>query len=342
MRGVFVAVLAAWMWQVAWTRPARADPPLGAPAAHPGFHRPGHVPGRPLTHRFHGWAGELGHRSSTCWFVELPQVQWFTLSGYGLGGIPYYGHYGSGLFSLGDYSVAYWPGLYPWGVWVYDGPFLYGGPLVYPPVILPAETLFGPAAVRRFMGVEPPGLAAAFNRMPRAGEGPAGEPAQQPAAAGARELPPHAKETAQRLVGIGDRYFAQHRYAEALDRYRRAAQAVRGLAEPWFRQGFALVALGRYEAAAKAFRTGLRLDAGWPRSGFSLQGLYGDAAAMEEHLEALAQTARLQPEDADLLFLVGVFLYFSGQQDRSEVFFRRAEQLAQGDKAHLRAFLERQ
>ncbi len=207
--------------------------------------------------------------------------------------------------------------------------------------ILPAETLFGPVAVQRFMGVVPPALPPPAAAAPRAEGEARAEAGQQPPAAAGPEVPAHARQTAQRLVGIGDSYFAQQKYAEALDRYRRAAQAGRAMAEPWFRQGFALLALGRYEAAARAFRTGLKLDARWPTLGFSLQRLYGDAAAMDAHLEALAQAAEVQPENPDLLFLVGVFLYFSGQTDRSEPFFQRAEQLARGDKSHLRAFLDR-
>lgn len=290
----------------------------------------------------HGLGSGLRARTTVWWLVDLPRVRWFSLSGYGMGGIPYYGpYYGTGLFSLSDYGLAYCPGIYPSGLWVYDGPYLYGAPLVYPPVIVPAETLFGPAAVQRFMGVAPQALPVAPRIAPReegeAGAG-AGQPPQPPPS---REVPRYAKETAQRLVGIGDGYFAREKYAEALDRYRRAAQAGRGMAEPLFRQGFALMALGRYEAAAKAFRSGLKVDTEWPNSGFSLQRLYGDAAAMGGHLEAVAQVAELQPDNADLLFLVGVFLYFSGQPDRSEPFFRRAEQLTRGDKSHLRAFLDR-
>lgn len=343
MRGLWLAGLLGCVWQADGGLWARADPPprgtLGGQAA---FHGRGHAHDHWHAHRGHG----LGRVSTVWWFVDVPRTRWLTRSGYSLGSIPYIPYYGGGLFSLSDYGGAYfYPGIYPCVPWVYE-PFLYGGPVVYPPVIMPGEILFGPAAVQRFMGVGPPAMPAP-SVVPRAegglrGEGRAradqaqGEPAPRP------ETPAHAKETAERLLGIGDGYFAQEKYAEALDRYRRAAQAARGLADPWFRQGFALLALGRYDAAAKAFRTALRLDARWVGSGFALQRLYGNAAAMDAHLEALAQTAELQPENPELLFLVGVFLYFSGQPDRSEPFFQRAEQLTRGDKSHLRAFLDRQ
>ncbi len=351
MRGLFVAILVAWVCQAVCTAGAWADPPPpGAQRGNPAFH--GHLHGRGVGHPFH--TIRPIHRGSVAWWaIDLPRWRWFSLSSYGaggvpcyVGGVPYYlggiPYYGSGIFALGDYGLLYSPGIYPAVPWIYDGVFLYGGPVVYPPVILPAETLFGPAAVRRFMGIEPAAPRGIANLPPRVEEAPGGEAAKPPAAVPAHEVPPHAKMAAERLLGIGDSYFAQEKYGEALDRYRRAAQAARGLAEPWFRQGFALVAQERYEAAARAFRTGLRLDARWPGSGFSLHRLYGNAAALETHLEALAQAAELQPDSADLLFLVGVLLYFSGQQDRSEPFFQRAEQLTRGDKSHLRAFLRHQ
>lgn len=342
MRGLWLSGWLVLVGVTGWSPWSRADPPpRAAQGAHAAVHRHGHPHGHGLGHPGHH-LGAVRGRSTVWWLLDLPRTRWYSLSVYGLGGIPYYRpYYGSGLFSLEDYGLAYCPGAYPWGPWVYGGPYLYGGPVVYPPVILPAETLFGPSAVQRFMGVRPPVVPTAPIVGPPVEGGPRAEPAPSPQNAFRPEVPLWAKEAVQRLVGVGDGYFAREKYAEALDRYRRAAQAGRSMAEPWFRQSFALLALGRYEAAAKAVRSGLKLDAGWPGSGFSLQRLYGNAAAMDAHLESLAHAAELQPENPDLLFLVGVFLYFSGQAERSEAFFQRAEQLTRGDKSHLRAFLDR-
>ena len=53
----------------------------------------------------------------------------------------------------------------------------------------------------------------------------------------------------------------------------------------------------------------------------------------------LEEVAQEQP-DADLFFLIGVYLHFDGEQDRAGKFFRRASALSGTDNAHLIAFLK--
>ncbi len=112
------------------------------------------------------------------------------------------------------------------------------------------------------------------------------------------------------------------------------------MAEGYFHKTFALVALGRYSQAAKLLKRGLALDSSWPKSGFKLSDLYDrNALAKNAHVDALAKAANADPRDADLLFLLGVWLYFDGQQQRTAPFFQRAAQLADGP--HIRAFQEK-
>jgi len=161
----------------------------------------------------------------------------------------------------------------------------------------------------------------------------------------ARMLPrraahPQVLARAWKFIGFGDAHFADQRYVDALDRYRKAAQAAPQLADAYFRQGLVHAALGRYPSAMKAIRRGLALEPKWPRSGFRLEELYGDDdAAKDAHLEALAQAAEENPHDADLLFLVGVYLQFDGQAERATPFFQRAAQLAGPEASHIQAFL---
>ena len=143
-----------------------------------------------------------------------------------------------------------------------------------------------------------------------------------------------------RLIGQGDPQFIRRRYAEALDRYKQAAQTAPRLATAAFRQGWALIALGRYELAVEAFKRGLDIDPHWARSNFRLFELYGpNRKDKSAHIDALAQAAIDRPDNGDLLFLVGVFLFFDEQPGRAGPFFERAAALIPGDKAHLAGFL---
>jgi Flp pilus assembly protein TadD len=244
---------------------------------------------------------------------------------------PYYSYYGYG------YGSGYYP-------YAYSYPYYYGGPFWIPPVVMPAETLYGPQATMRFMGVD--NLSRSANNMyvPRTGSTtPAVERPSKPASArgtGAKSL-----ASAQDYMRFGDTKFADRKYAEASQRYRKATQIAPQLADPWFRQGFAQAAIGdkdpkRYELAAVAIRRGLELKPEWPKSNFRVSELYGgDDQAKTDHIEALAKAAEAQPNNGDLMFLLGVHLYFDGRPDRAAPFFKRAAELAAGDRSHLRPFL---
>ena len=244
---------------------------------------------------------------------------------------PYYSYYGYG------YGTDYYP-------YAYSYPYYYGGPFWIPPVVLPAETLYGPQATMRFMGVDRLSRPANSTYVPRTGSTtPAVERPSKPASArgtGAKSL-----ASAQEYIGIGDAKFAGGKYAEASQRYRKATQIAPQLADPWFRQGFAQAAIGdtdpkHYELAAVAIRRGLELKPEWPKSNFRISELYGgDDQAKTDHIEALAKAAEAQPNNGDLMFLVGVHLYFDGRPDRAAPFFKRAAEVSAGDKSYLRPFL---
>ena len=229
----------------------------------------------------------------------------------------------------------------------YHDPYGYDYPYVYPyrrpryyawPVFLPAETLYGPEAVKRFMGF------GGVNR-PRVNIA-AAPPVAGPVGAGPVDARPDllaaeakALATAQKYIGYGDTHFRKGKYADAYLRYRRAVREAPDLADGHFRKGYGLIARGNYDLAAGAFKRGLALDPAWPDSGFSSRQLYGNNdAAKKVHLDALAKAAEKAPDDHDLMFLLGVLLHFDGQPDRATLFFRQAALLNHGDDAHLRAF----
>lgn len=175
--------------------------------------------------------------------------------------------------------------------------------------------------------------------------GPSTDPAVPPSRPEREERPAAQRGTnrdslalAGKFIGYGDNHFAAQRYNEANQRYKTAAGVAPGLAEACFRQGFALTAMGRYELAIKAFKRGLDLDPAWAASGFRIDTLYRDnEMAKKSHLDALAKATSGEQLDPDMLFLLGVLLYFDGQSERAAPFFQRANQLA--NSPYLTGFL---
>jgi len=261
---------------------------------------------------------------------------------------PYYPRYG-GVYRDPYYHDPYYDNYdYRYG-YPHRRPRYYRGP-----VFLPAETLYGPGAVQRFMGgggvsvprvqvIVPPVAVAAPVAAPVAG--PFAAPvADQVAVAddvrpGLLAAETKALATAQKYIGFGDLHFRNEKYTDAYLRYRRAVREAPDLAEGYFREGYGLIARGNYDLAARAIKRGLALDPAWPDSGFSSRQLYGaNDMAKQAHLDALAHAAEKAPDDPDLMFLLGVFLHFDGQPNRAELFFAQATRLNRGADTHLRAF----
>ena len=208
-------------------------------------------------------------------------------------------------------------------LWPYYGASPY---FVPPPLYVPADTLYGPEAGSG----GPPGMI-----VPPQGklQNDAGLDDKLPARGSGHD----SLALAAKFIGFGDAHFHAQRYGDAYQRYRAAVEIAPGQAEAYFHQAFALVALGRYDQAAKMLKRGLALDPAWPKSGFKVADLYGrNALAKNAHVDAMAQAANLDPSNADLLFLLGVWLHFDGQQERAAPFFKRAAQLADGP--HIEAF----
>ena len=142
------------------------------------------------------------------------------------------------------------------------------------------------------------------------------------------------------MIGFGDARFAEREYGDANERYRSASRTAPQLADAWFRQAFALIAMGRYDQAVTAISRGLKINPKWPSSDFELKDIYGpDKADKDAHRDALAEAAESKPNDADLLFLIGVHLYFDGQADRAAKFFGRTKEISGDPPDYLKAFL---
>jgi tetratricopeptide (TPR) repeat protein len=245
---------------------------------------------------------------------------------------PHFGYYSAPLCLVSP--------LYPW---VYPYPPYSYDPYYGPPLYVPAEGLSGRQALARLLAWDawnrrrPPVNVLAPEENADDQAAPKEVPPKQPNPRGTNQ---EAVSLGWRFIGYGDAHFADGKYSDAYQRYRKAVQAAPQLAAGYFRQGYALAAIGRYDLAAKALKRGLALDAGWPASGFSNDELYGqNELAKTAHLDAMAKAAQEQPNNADLMFLLGVYFHFDGDPDRAAVFFRRAAQLTGVEDAHLKVFL---
>lgn len=229
----------------------------------------------------------------------------------------------------------FFPGVYPY-YW-YGAPYFASSWYGFPRLPTPIAVWYGPPAPIPLNVPVPqvvPRLAKAEPVQPalRPGVGGfgvlAGDDAKGAKAKKTRVSNPESLARARQFIAFGDEQFHGQEYSEAYQRYKKAAIAAPDLADSHFRQGLALFAMGRYAPAAKALRHGLALKPDWPQSHFGLDDLYGDnRLAKVTHLEQLATAATERPDNSDLMFLLGVGLYFDGQRDRARLFFERAQEL---------------
>lgn len=132
----------------------------------------------------------------------------------------------------------------------------------------------------------------------------------------------------QLMIDLGDRLFRSGLYRQAANQYRSAALTVPGLAEAHLRHAYALVALGQYDEAAGSLRQSLRLKPQLVSSDFRSRSLYGDHSSATAHIEGMAGAALQEPQNADLLLLIGTWLHFEGDETRAQRFLDRSAQLS--------------
>ena len=249
------------------------------------------------------------------------------------GGYFAYGHYP--LWNYGPtFPYGYGGGFYP-----YQSYYGYGygiGVGVYPPTI-PAETLYGPAALQRFINpggaVNVPPAINRFDNVLPLGPRDVRIIDDQPKV---RISNAEARDRAWRFINIGDDYFDKQQYRQAYHRYREAAEAAPDVLDAYLRQGQAMLAAGQYEIAATAFKRALKIEPRWPQSKFRLDDIYGgQRISKTAHLEALADAADKEPQDGNLVLLVGLHLHFDGQPERARLFLQRADRMLADDSLHL-------
>lgn len=266
---------------------------------HHGHHHHGH-------HHHHGsgvyfntwtsspyWGGYGGYLNRSLWLGVGPGYSSFT---YYNG--PVYGYYDPYLYDYGLYGY-YLPGY-----------------------TSAADLGFGPQGVKDLLGVD---RNFALRPLQQPADPPPADNGIQPQV---KEIDWDARTKADRYIELGDQHFQQQKFYDALLRYRMAVNADPNYAVARLRHGFSLVALRRYEEASTVLQKAFALDPQIVKSGFRLDELYADnRMAREGHEEALAQAALDEPERGDLHFVLGMWLLFSGEPDRSRKFFERARDL---------------
>jgi tetratricopeptide (TPR) repeat protein len=274
-------------------------------------------------------ASALGGHGHHCW------GGWGGIS-FGVGPGPVYGYYrprfhGSSFYGGGCYPYCaggYYGAYNPYGI--YYAPYYGYSDYYLPPVFAPAELLYGPRAVKQFLGINDQPLV--LVRGDR-------DFAEKPKV---RVSNPEYRRKADQFLAQGDRLFREQKYAQAIDRYKQAGAMAPDVAEIQWRKGHAYVATHRYDLAASAFKRGLSLAPDVHRDGFNLTTLYGPGATVKaSHLEALAGETLAHGDSAELHFLLGIFLRYDGQSERAAKFFLRARELAGPGADYLTAFLIR-
>jgi len=258
----------------------------------------------------------------------------FVYGNYGYGN--YYGNCGYGYV---PYRSGYYPGMYYGGYPAYNtfyyNSYPYYGAYYNAPLFAPAGAIYGPVAVRNFLGMaEPTAPAPAAVKPSAVVVKKLGEPRK------VREASPEYRRKADQFIAQGDMLFREQKYQQAIDRYKLAIEMAPDTAEAYWHKGHAYAATNRYELAASSFRRALTLAPDIARGGFSLDKLYGDThMARDAHLESIAGYLLENPTSADAYFVLGIFLHYSGEERRAEKFFAKAAELAGPDAKYLARFV---
>lgn len=266
-------------------------------------------------HHHHGHGGFRGYSFYRPYFNN-----WSSSVYLGVGSP--YGYSSFGYFNGPVYGFGYNPYLYdyaPYGT--YYSPRTNYVDYYLSPIYQPAELAYGPQAMKQFMGLDRNFALGDLVTQPR----PVEVEAAKPIVTGPNL---EARQKADRFIELGDQHFKAQKFHDALLRYRMAIDAAPTYPHAHLRHGFSLVANRRYEEASSALAKAFALDPQIMKSGFRIDALYADnRMAREGHQEALAQAALNEPNRGDLHFVVGMWLAFSGEIERSRKFFEKAREL---------------
>ncbi len=146
-------------------------------------------------------------------------------------------------------------------------------------------------------------------------------------------------ERSVRLVALGRQCLARSEFHDAATAFSQAATALHELeGQPLERLPvpcrFAPLALGdalfgerRFNEAAAAVEDGLISLPQWPTTAIDIRESFGNHALYELLLDDLRAAVAAHPDDAELQFLLGYQLYFTGRRDEAKSYFQTALKL---------------
>ncbi len=159
----------------------------------------------------------------------------------------------------------------------------------------------------------------------------AAPPKKEPAPPPPPPPPPEdPKQEAMRLMTMGLEAFGGEAYGLAAHRFRQATLVDPKGARAYFLLAQAQFALGKYSRAVEAVHAGMRLHKDWPAAPFQPRiDLYGAIEGdFTEHLKRLQAAVSGDPNNPELLFLLGYQLWFDGRRAEAVARFRQARPLA--------------
>ncbi len=138
--------------------------------------------------------------------------------------------------------------------------------------------------------------------------------------------------TTERFLREGSEAFLKADYFEASKKFRLAAISSPNMAAPLFALSQALIAQEMDDYAARVLREALHVNPELVREPGDIVGVYKSQEEFDRVMRELEGRLAKDPENKDLLFLVGVERYFSGNPLARDSFAQLAK-LAPDDKA---------
>lgn len=159
---------------------------------------------------------------------------------------------------------------------------------------------------------------------------------QQVAAAPEKPPPPAPKPKpepiteGERFVKLGIKAFKRGDYGVAVLRFQQASDADPPGPRSYFLEAQAAIAVGKYRDAVRFIQRGLRNRPDWPLSGFRprLELYDNNADLWHEHRGAIEKAHKLDPQNADYLFLLGYLDWFDGDRETAVAYFQQARAFA--------------
>jgi tetratricopeptide (TPR) repeat protein len=145
------------------------------------------------------------------------------------------------------------------------------------------------------------------------------------------------RNRAEASLKSGMRHFQRGAYTQAAQKFEQARNLPN--ASAMFLAGQAYIAAGQFDRAVDAIKEGLDQNPGWPTAEVDLRALYPNGDDLLAQMGTLAKRLKEQPNNADLMFLLGFELFGAGERDKARAILDQAARLSADDR-HLKPFFD--